>query len=574
MRNFILPLAAVIAFTGYAQESSSTTNVGIEQLSVISPAPGSTLSSETHSFGFQSIELNFKGSQIGDTGMTANVNRNADLFVTLKRNGEVVSNVPASNTAQIKFDNTMFNNWSITFFPKTCYEGQAGGQYQVIIPEGFFLIGNEQTPNSEIIINYTYTLDPISYYPDQSGSYTELKDFVITFGNATKVELSPDAAPLQMANMYGEGYDEEAGEEDPNTYYDFTVTCNGNAAYLTLNAAITSPGLWFTDIPADYFKLTDENNKVTSTGEILLRYRIPTVTEEDQPTADPAPGDIPFFPGVIELEIAEDQTLMLPNDMGMNVIVALNEDGTQGATIADYRAASKSSKYYYESDENGKIDKTKPIASSKNKIFLVNRMGDETYLYPAPGQYMLCTTNSLYTFTKNNKIQSSPAFTYIYNVVPSELFNMEFTPSTEEPIPSLKEIIVTFPTADEVIVNFATATFNSATTNYLFYPRKSEEYPKSVIFSTGVPVTMPGKYRLTADSKSVCINGEYVSVVADYTIGENTGVECIGNVQVLPEVFDIYNAQGILVYKNANVEILNALPAGIYIAGGKKFINR
>ncbi|MDE6811820.1 MAG: hypothetical protein K2J15_05655 [Muribaculaceae bacterium] len=569
---FTMALAAA-SLCAYAQ--SDATNIGINQLSEISPAPGK-FSLESHEMGFASIIINFASDLDGIKGKAAEVNRDADLCVTLKRNGEVIANVPASNTVQIKYDSYMYNNWCISFFATPGYENFAGGHYQVIIPAGLFLIGSSATPNTEIVLNYYMELPNYSIYPAEAGNHPELQDFVLTFGKAVTVEHNPEVTTVfNMFDLFAGDVEVGEGEEapiDPETIPELSY--DGNNVYLHLIKPITSPGLWMFNIPDKYFILTDSEGTRTYSSELSFQYRIPSVTVENQPVANPPSGDVIYFPGYIELTLKEGQTLKLPNNMGQNSLYQVNEDGSLGDAIADYRAASKLSSFYYELDKDGKPDKSKPIADNANKIFLVNLQGEDVYIYPSPGKYRLVTTKALYTFNQNGKDYTSPAFTYDYTVVESDYFNMEFTPDKNLPVKELKEISVRFPDADEIVVHPNVAWFRSSTTNYQFYPRLSSEDPQTVIFSTPVAVTVPGVYRLTSDTKSIEIDGEYVGVVVEYTVSENSGIECIDSVKVLPAVFDIYNAQGMLISKNATVDVLNSLPAGIYIAGGQKIINR
>ncbi len=69
-------------------------------------------------------------------------------------------------------------------------------------------------------------------------------------------------------------------------------------------------------------------------------------------------------------------------------------------------------------------------------------------------------------------------------------------------------------------------------------------------------------------------NGEYtIAVTADTTVKvadkEENGIE---NITTTAGLHDVYNLQGVLVRKNATASEISSLPAGIYVAGGKKVI--
>lgn len=62
-----------------------------------------------------------------------------------------------------------------------------------------------------------------------------------------------------------------------------------------------------------------------------------------------------------------------------------------------------------------------------------------------------------------------------------------------------------------------------------------------------------------------------VDLVCEFQIGESDGLNAIvaGNAAA-----DVYNASGVCVLRNATAEQMKSLPAGIYIANGKKFVVR
>lgn len=95
---------------------------------------------------------------------------------------------------------------------------------------------------------------------------------------------------------------------------------------------------------------------------------------------------------------------------------------------------------------------------------------------------------------------------------------------------------------------------------------------------TGTKVTVAvdaEKAEVTVDGEKAATdkNGNYVVEITkdtNITIGDASGIK---NVTIAPvNNNNVYNMQGILIIENANVEQINALPAGFYIINGKKVI--
>lgn len=551
-------ISALLGSAVYAEE-----NTGLAQLALLSPAPG-TLNYDTYG-PFNGIHINFQDK--------AQVNRAADLFITLKRNDEVVSNVPLSNNRQISYDSVMDYVWQIYFFPTSNYQSIAGGHYELIIPEGAFLVGDAKIPNERIVANYDMIVNDVVIYPAESREMVELSSWDVTFGDAVSLEINPDAEhkPCVIDLLGGSPDLPDDGNDDDNVEYPdesiyLKYSVDGNTLHLELDKPIIAGGTYHVSISDGFVSLIDKNGNKTSSGDLTWIYSIPKVGA-GAPDIFPEAGSIIEFPGVIELTLQPGDNIFTLNDMGKNALYSLNEDGTLGDVVADYRAASKNSHFYKDAAGN-------TIEQNKNKVFLVNVNGEDVWSYPVPGMYQLVTTNGLYSSIKDGKYQTVSSFKYNYQVIDAGDYPMEFSPSTEIPQESIKDITVTFPNAyeDEIKVNVAEATFRSSTTNYIFYP--AQPVGNSVTFSTSVPVTMPGQYRLLSAIKTIEINGDLVGVLADYTINDTSEIKQINKPVVLPEHFDIYSAQGIVIRRNATIYDLDALPAGIYIAGGQKIINR
>lgn len=559
-KSLLFAASMLLAGSVFAQDM---TDIGTNQLTSLSPVPGK-FNLETHEMGFSSIVFNFKGG--------ADVDRTKDLYITVTRDENVIANVPASNTSQIKYDNFFADVWQVSFFNQKSAESFAGGHYQVTIPEGFFLVGEDKTPNSLIVLNYVMELNGISIYPEETKTAVELSEFVVTFSKSDRVEINENAEhKIEIIDYFGgenfsgdDDDDDEVISGDDGNSFPIIVTAEGNSVKISLVTPITKPSTYNIEIPAGAVTLYDSNGTATGCKGLTYQYRIPKVGL-GQPAIKPEAGELYDFPGVIEITLQEGETRVIVNNMGANYLYEVNEDGSLGAQIADYRAT-----YEFYKDEKGNV-----IPENANKIFLKNRLGADVRICPAPGLYRLVTSESLYYVrTAESQIWVN-SFSYDYEVMDGgALYDMVLTPAANASVPVISEIKVCFPYAENIKVEWGTAWLRSQTTAYQFYPQANVEN-NTVVFKTSVPATMEGDYRFITDLKSLNVDGDMICVCADYTINaQSSGVQELTNIVYLPEYFDIYNAQGMLIKHNATVEELNALPAGIYIAAGQKVVNR
>ncbi len=556
MKKLLLFAASVLMSATLSAQDM--TNIGADQLTSLSPAPGK-FDLDYYEMGFSSMVFNFRGG--------AEVDRTRDIYITVTRDGNVIANVPASNTSQVKYDNFYADVWQVSFFNQKSAESFAGGHYQVTIPEGFFLVGADKTPNSLIVLNYVMELNGISIYPEESKPLAELKEFLVTFGKSARVEINPNAEhKIELIDHYGgENFtdDNQTGVDDDGNSFAIDVTAEGNSVKVVLVNPITKPSTYDLGIPAGALTLYDSEGIASACKDLTFQYHIPKVGL-GQPAIEPEAGEVYEFPGVIEIILQEGETRSTVNTMGGNYLYAVNEDGSLGVKIADYRAT-----YEFYKDEKGN-----EIPENANKVFLKNTLGADARICPAPGLYRLVTANGLYMVKLATGNMWVNSFEYDFEVIEGVLYDMVLEPATNAVVNSLNEIKVGFPYAENIKVVWGTAWLRSQTTAYQFYPQGNVE-DNTVVFKTSVPATMPGKYRFTSDVQSLNVDGDMVCVCADYTIEPNTSAKPeLTNIAVLPAYFDIYNTQGMIIRRNATVEELNALPAGIYIAAGQKIVNR
>lgn len=547
MKRAILSLCAFVALVATAQ--SLPENSGLNQLDKLDPVPGK-IDLSVYESGLMS--LTFDLPEAGST-----VNADANVYAILSRDGKVLANVQACNYKQVSYDNIFAGVWQLSFFLKKTSEALVPGNYQVVIEKGFFLLGEDHQLSEEIVINYYIPENEVSVVPAQ-GTVASFQNISITYPGVKSISRVEGKA-IDIYNIYGKGETEDEVGKDDIVYPE--VNIDGNVISLILAQPVTKPGTWRVSSEDDALVLEYPDGSTQTTG-LLLTYVIPNFLS-GLPEINPEPGEVEYFPGTITLTVPRDKTLFLANQKVGSYIYPVDENGNRGADIARYQAR-----------------KSQDYPNTVELIYLKggNTPDPEAKIVPAPGKYQLVTGEKLYSTKDDNKINYISSMTFDYTVYVYEELPTTITPPSGSEQKNIKTISFRFDDAETVEAKGAgtISWLQSETTNYLFgEPRLSSDDPKTVIYNTPIGATIPGTYKFTSGAGQLVINGISMVMTADYKItGDNTGIGTFENVVLLPEIFDIYNTQGVLIKKNANVDYLQSLPAGVYVAGGKKYINR
>lgn len=512
---FTFVAAALVAFTMNAQ------------FATVSPAEGEVLLSINES-GISGMNFTFSEK--------AEVNRDANKFVTLLHNDEPIAMVPASNTKQISFDSAVFGVWQVAFFLSANKAAMQPGDYKVVFDEGLFLLGEDKRPMPRTELNYFIKAPQYSITPEGGQKMMSLQDFTLIF-NCKEVRRNPEKH-VAFFDVYAVSSDGETFE-----YITPTEDIDKNIVYLFLTNEVTNPGTWRLEVEAGAYILVMEDGTEVECEEIDETWVVPNYLG-GLPTVDPAPGDIEYFPGEIYLHLPEGLYVNNVNSMEPSWIWSVDENGQLAEKVARYQGFK--------------------VMNDLTVVRLVNLNGADTKFTPAPGKYRLVTGQMLYSVIGKVGYQSS--MTYNYNVVDNSV-NYIITPDPSEPVASLNDICIEFPDADEVeVINSNYSWLSNSLSNYQFWPSVEGN---TVKFHTAVDVTYPGQYTLLCNATTIAVEGVYISINPVFTVtGDAEGVDKVS--AELPEVFDIYSIDGTLVRHNATS--IADLPKGLYIAAGKKII--
>ena len=200
--------------------------------------------------------------------------------------------------------------------------------------------------------------------------------------------------------------------------------------------------------------------------------------------------------------------------------------------------------------------------------------------YFALGEEMEGTTTKVTTFSyfvENNQ-SSGAAF---------DLTPVSVTPADGATVTEISEVVLTFdditfypmsgdaPTATLVKID------GDAELVYVSEPVTENDwnFPTIYTFSFATPITENGTYKFTVAKGAFCDEtydmemGEAghacPELVYTFIIGTGSGVEAVATEAVIDNV---YSVDGKVVLRNASAADVKALPAGLYIVNGKKFV--
>lgn len=488
-------------------------------------------------------EVKLEVNESGLSGMNfrfaekAEVNRDANKFVTLLHNDTPIAVVPASNTRQIVFDNIMSDVWQVAFFLTPNKAATQPGDYQVVFDEGLFLLGEDKTPMPRTVLDYYIAQPDYTITPEGGQKVMSLQDFTLIF-NCKEVRRNEEKR-ISFFDVYA-----ISGDDETFNYITPTEDIDKNIVYLFLTNEVNTPGTWRLEAEAGAFIMVMEDGSEVESPEINETWVVPNYLG-GLPTVTPAPGNIKFFPGEIYLHLPEGLYVNNVNSMEPSWIYSVNADGSLGDKVARYQGYK--------------------VNDDRTVVRLVNLEGPDASFTPAPGKYRLVTGQMLYSVVGKVGYQSS--MTYNYTVVDSDM-KYVITPDPEEALDVLNDITIEFPDAAEVkIVNGTYSWLSSTLSNYMFWPSAADN---KVTFHTAVDVVYPGEYSLHCNATTISVDGEYFSIEPVFTV-TGKGMSAVEEISTeLPEVFDIFSIDGTLVRRNATV--IDNLPKGLYIAGGKKLI--
>ncbi len=310
MKKFLLSVIAVGMSVASMFAQSST---GIPANMTVLPAPNSTVDVSANAYPLGVAALSFSGQEVEKIESNTTP---AELYYE-------DFTKPACTTLTVSIDMESWKTAGV-IFPGTWNKD---GKYKIVIPSGMFMFGG--APNPAMTIYYEINVGWYATPVDQLV-LTNLEEVVLTFPNASKVELTDKFSATVSSTLTEE--------------FGFVKAVDGNRVIFRmaqgdLSMGITTPGQYMLHVQPNSI-LFEQNGKTYYTNEIRLTYHIPE---------SPEPSIWPFADEPIEngLEYFE-------------VTAPMGFDGPS------FLLNDRASNFLYRADANtGVLDKTAPVAIAK-----------------------------------------------------------------------------------------------------------------------------------------------------------------------------------------------------------------
>lgn len=261
------------------------------------------------------------------------------------------------------------------------------GIYRITIPEGTWLLGEDQTPSPALDLNYEI-LQPIVSYP-APGVVSEVSQLVLTLPDAVDItEIDP--ALFSFANLVNDFPITARVEADNVTGLNNVVVIDFNDGPVTANDKynlLVSPGA---------ITYTAVDGETRGNFETLLVY---VVTNMPTPTINPAEGTIEAF-GDIDITLPDGYQIMMPDTMSLSYVYAVGEDNN---LLSDPLV-----RYQVQFETDGQTVHLKPLNIDGTEV-----EGGSVAL--APGRYAL-QTNGITFGTWEGVTDQLPPFVYYYRI--------------------------------------------------------------------------------------------------------------------------------------------------------------
>lgn len=461
---------------------------------IVTTPPAGTLNLDYYTFGFTSVELDQQGY----------INRESDGFVTLTRNGEEVSRIPATNVKLMYcvtgFDKTNYGNPHVDFWkdPKST-EGLVPGEYTVTFDEGVVLFSQDMVPNDAFSVTYQVPGSGMTFTPAEGSYLAEISKIVISFAEGAKVTYKGGTNGIVLDNLTG-----TSGAKFPK------VEVDGNEAVLTFEDVLTEEGTYWLDINANAFSWTLDG-QTYSNPKYSANFNV--VDYSYMPTVIPAPGSYTQFDGIVKdgevsssffkCTLPEGKTLMYANEMVGCYLYPLKADGSMDTSVKSYRFQA-----FSDPDDN--------------TYFYLNSVTAQKVLKPTPGEYMLFLGGD--SFTTSDGHSNSPMSVAKYVITEGEeAANFTITPDFKQEVSELSSVTLDFPAGSEVKwLNGNYVWISNGVTQYALTPVVDGN---KLTVDVKPVISQEGTWELTIAQSALTVDGQPTPVHVNYTVGGSGAVE-------------------------------------------------
>ncbi len=510
----------------------------------VSPPTGS-INLDDYPGGVNSVEI---------SGATFTINRNAEGFISLSRDGVVIRQIPASNVVDLYtfegFDKLDKGDVHVTFYSGINGGGSKAGQYEVTVPAGFFTL-QDGSLSEAMTFNWSISASGLDVNPP-AGIVTSIKEFTVTLPTTVSSALRSEGivgyaysgASITVQDLTGET-SEVSSENLPK--YPCNVVLEGNIATLTTEETFTTPGQYILEIPEGAFIYTTESNRKVSSVATTYSYRInldlhgsceivpaPGTYESFEPMEIPVEGGDPKY-CTFMLKMPEDDPIKFAL-RGSAKLYAMNEDGT------------------YNTSRN--FGQFSALKLNETTLLLVSTSGNNKPVTPPAGNYALEIPANFYSTAAGNNSK----FFYEYTIDAEIPVTLDPDPAKE--LGEISTVTLVFDQDAELTVGKGYATLSDGVAVYTMAPEYDEATPNQVTYALTSPLKIAGKWTFSTPS-TLQVNGSPFGLEQVYELNpEATGVAAV---ETLSGNVDVYALDGVKVAEGCAFSKTRTLPAGLYI---------
>ncbi|MDE6272169.1 MAG: hypothetical protein K2M31_04090 [Muribaculaceae bacterium] len=486
MKKTLLALCAVAAFS-----ASAVTNE-------YSPIPGEgALNPNDYSGGIGSVEIN----------CTAEINRECTGFATLSKGKNVIKAIPASNVRMVYcvdgFSKVTTGTPHISFFEKNDSPAAEPGDYTVVIPSNFIKVngvGNAPLEYHYTVLGSAVKISPI---PADRSTISELSTFKLKFDKAEQVKFNGDLTSINIE------YADPNDDEKTITIDATDVTVDGTEATITF-PTYTTPGSVMINVNAGAFTSKSTSGSTERNASMMIRYFIaPAVVGVF--SISPAPSTITSLKPyqIVDGTYATDYYFF---NVGLPEGYTFQTLNARKAAL--YKELPDGSLESYQAFSTWKANEDKTAAGAYLQ-------GDEYDRYDelklAPGTYwFVIPANGFYIKDADANVTPCQELKFGPYIVEGEPAKYTVSPSADDHVTSLTEIVITFEDATKVEVNpIAWFTLNNDT---IEYDMRGEAEGNKVVITIEPAINVVGEYTLVSDSSNITVDGAHTAVEATFIV--------------------------------------------------------
>ena len=473
------------------------------------------------------------------------INREANGFATLTRNGEVLKELPASNEERIYctegFDKVTYGSAQIDFFTNQgTSPARLAGTYHVSIPAGFFKTGADRaTLSPELEFDWTIagTADN-TYSPASGSSLSEISGISLVYPEGATIEFT-DNSTYQGGSSSGE--DEQGGGWAYSLYLHNATSgndlkyssyeINGNVITFKWDPAVTTAGTYTLLAKGGCLKVTYAGTTSSNTADAIRA--VYTVEAPADWTVTPAAGT---FESLKSQKVADGKYayFTFKYDEASDVTVGFVMAGKpQLAPVVDGEVKVDGSHIFALSKTD---DKTLILQSTT-----YSEKSKETTLNIPDGTYHLVFPANCFQQKVNGAVAGYNAYMdlgeYVFKSAETPV-EYSVTPDPSYPVSQLRDVHVIFPKDTELSwKSGAYAHFENGSKEYSCLGEigtSDEGYPEIVI-TLPRAIGAEGEWTLVVPSGILLVNGKPINFSEKFVISPLTATaNCPGELIFIP----------------------------------------